>query len=207
MSSEKRSLVQHWVDEILVGLQHTRKVSPPSDTASFPASPELDGEELTHEEANMLNNLFKGRLRGGDGAGNHSLLRVPVRDGATSVSAQVQNRFILLETHSPRHQYRERNIFLVARWSTSESEECKGHARPDAYIPTFHDTKLYIYHVAPFHVLARSLYSHRSPRQSYGARSLNYHRAATVRSSKHNCPSHYVDCCEHTALSCCTLLI
>jgi hypothetical protein len=59
--------VQNWLDGQPEGLQLESGVSLPSETASFPSLPEPDGEELTQEEADMLNARFQGRLRGGDG--------------------------------------------------------------------------------------------------------------------------------------------
>jgi hypothetical protein len=119
--------VQNWLDGQPEGLQLDSDVSPPSETASFPTLPEPDGEELTQEEADMLNARFQGRLRGGDGTWDR------VCEDVTSIFTRVQNRSDLWRDPSPHRQHIPRNKFTSEAQRASRSDR---HMTPAVHIST-----------------------------------------------------------------------
>jgi hypothetical protein len=124
MISEEREWVQNWLDGQPEGLQLESGVSPPSETASFPSLPEPDGEELTQEEADMLNARFQGRLRGRDGTCDR------ICENATSLFTRVQSPHGLLKGFGCRRQHMQRNRLSNKKLSASGFEEHKGHTTP-----------------------------------------------------------------------------
>lgn len=60
-------LVEEWLDRQPAETQSTSPPPVPADVASVP-SPEPEGEELTPDEIDMLNDKFQGTLRGGGGS-------------------------------------------------------------------------------------------------------------------------------------------
>ncbi|KAF1911951.1 hypothetical protein BDU57DRAFT_74724 [Ampelomyces quisqualis] len=82
------SLVEEWLNEQSAQTQSTSPPPVPADVASVP-SPEVEGEELTPQESDMLNAKFQGMLRGG-GASCDQYIRTRIKNRASVLLRRVQ---------------------------------------------------------------------------------------------------------------------
>jgi hypothetical protein len=83
-------LVEEWLDRQPAETQSTSPPPVPADVASV-SSPEPEGEELTPEEIDMLNDKFQGTLRGGGGGSCDQSLRIRYSSDSGHFSRELQS--------------------------------------------------------------------------------------------------------------------